>query len=237
MISTITQNDLDLHAQWLKDNSKGQRLVSVVGEITVEADLSGADLSWADLSWADLSGANLSGANLSRANLSRANLSWANLSWANLSRANLSGADLSRADLSGANLSGANLSWADLREAKEVPPYVFAVTNILPAGNLIVYKKANCGTREVILTLEIPAAAKRSNATGRKCRAEYAILLCVDGIGWEYDGSPVTSKYDRAFVYPAIGETITPDGFDDDCWNECSTGVHFFITRYEAETY
>ena len=187
MISTITQNDLDLHAQWLKDNSKGQRLVSVVGEITVEA------------------------------NLSRANLSWANLS--------------------GANLSGADLSGADLSGAKEVPPYVFAVTNILPAGNLIVYKKANCGTREVILTLEIPAAAKRSNATGRKCRAEYAILLCVDGIGWEYDGSPVTSKYDRAFVYPAIGETITPDGFDDDCWNECSTGVHFFITRYEAENY
>ena len=192
MISTITQNDLDLHDQWLKDNSKGQRLVSVVGEITVEADLSRADLREANLREADLSRANLREADLSRANL---------------------------------------------REAKEVPPYVFAVTNILPAGNLIVYKKANCGTREVILTLEIPAAAKRSNATGRKCRAEYAILLCVDGIGWEYDGSPVTSKYDRAFVYPAIGETITPDGFDDDCWNECSTGVHFFITRYEAETY
>ena len=217
MISTITQNDLDLHAQWLKDNSKGQRLVSVVGEITVEANLSRANLSWANLSGADLSRANLSGANLSRADLSRADLREANLSWA--------------------NLSWANLSRANLREAKEVPPYVFAVTNILPAGNLIVYKKANCGTREVILTLEIPAAAKRSNATGRKCRAEYAILLCVDGIGWEYDGSPVTSKYDRAFVYPAIGETITPDGFDDDCWNECSTGVHFFITRYEAETY
>ena len=167
MISTITQKDLDIHAEWVKDHSKGQRLISAIGKITFEANLIGA------------------------------------------------------------NLSG----------AKNVPPYVFAVTNILPAGDLIVYKKADCGTREVILLLEIPAAAKRSNASGRKCRAEYAVLRGVDGIGWEYDGSPVTSKYDRAFVYPAVGETITPDGFDDDRWNECSTGVHFFITRYEAEKY
>ena len=207
MISTITQNDLDLHAEWVKDNTKGQRLVSAIGKITVDADLRGADLSGADLSEADLSGADLR--------------------YANLSRANLSEADLRGAKLSGAKLSG----------AKEVPPYAFAVTNILPAGDLIVYKKADCGAGEVILTLEIPAAAKRSNATGRKCRAEYAILRGVDGIGWEYDGSSVTSKYDRAFVYPAIGETITPDGFDDDRWNECSSGVHFFITRYEAENY
>ena len=197
MISTITQKDLDIHAEWVKDHGKGQRLISAIGKITFEANLIGANLSRADLSRANLIGANLSGANLS-----------------------------------GANLSGANLSGA-----KNVPPYVFAVTNILPAGDLIVYKKADCGTREVILLLEIPAAAKRSNASGRKCRAEYAVLRGVDGIGWEYDGSPVTSKYDRAFVYPAVGETITPDGFDDDRWNECSTGVHFFITRYEAEKY
>jgi hypothetical protein len=62
-------------------------------------------------------------------------------------------------------------------------------------------------------------------------------LRGIDGIGWEYDGSPVTSKHNPAFAYPAIGETITPDGFDDDRWNECSNGVHFFITRYEAENY
>ena len=38
---------------YLKDNSKGQRLVSVVGEITVEANLSRANLSRANLSGAE----------------------------------------------------------------------------------------------------------------------------------------------------------------------------------------
>ena len=49
---------LDLHKDWLLDNSKGTRLY------LSGADLSGADLSGADLRNADLSGADLSGADL-----------------------------------------------------------------------------------------------------------------------------------------------------------------------------
>ena len=81
---------LDLHKEWLLDDSKGMRI-----------DLRNANLRDADLSGADLSGANLSGANLRDADLSGADLSGANLS----------GADLSGADLSGANLSGADLRY------------------------------------------------------------------------------------------------------------------------------
>ena len=200
------------------------------------ANLFGADLSGADLSRADLSRADLSGANLFGADLSGANLSGANLSGANLFGADLSGADLSGADLSGANLSRANLSGANLFGAKNAE-YAEAVTCILPGGTLIGYKKADCTRGSVILTIEIPEGAKRSNAAGRKCRAEYARLIAIDSIGWEYDGSPVYSKHKPDFIYPAIGETVTPDRWDDDRWNECSNGVHFFITRYEAENY
>ena len=196
---------------------------------------------FADLSRADLSGADLSGANLRGADLSRANLFDANLYGANLSRANLRGADLSRANLFdanlyGANLSGANLSGANLYGAKNAEG-AEAITNILPAGTLIGYKKAKSNGNDVLLTIEIPVTAKRSNSTGRKCRAEYAILKAVEGIGWEYDGSPVHSTYNENFVYPAIGERITPDGWDENRWEECSQGIHFFITRYEAENY
>ena len=104
MITTITQNDLDLHAAWLRGVEGGAQLVTAVGKITVDADLRGADLS----------GADLIRANLIRANLSRANLRYANLSEANLSRANLSEADLSGADLRGADLIRANLSGANI---------------------------------------------------------------------------------------------------------------------------
>ena len=118
MITKITQNDLDLHAKWLKNEPDGVRLSAVAYANLRGANLSYADLSGADLSGADLSGANLSGANLSVANLRGANLSYADLSGANLSVANLRGTNLSYADLSGANLSGANLNSANLNGAK-----------------------------------------------------------------------------------------------------------------------
>ena len=72
MITKITQNDLDLHAKWLKNEPDGVRLSAVA-----HADLSGANLRGTNLSYADLSGANLSGANLNSANLNGAKLDFA----------------------------------------------------------------------------------------------------------------------------------------------------------------
>jgi hypothetical protein len=170
-------------------------------------------------------------ADLHEADLSGADLSEANLRGADLSGANLRGADLYEANLRGADLRGANLRGAKNAERND------AITRIVADGELIVYKKSRTARGDVLLTLEIPTEAKRSNATGRKCRAEFAILRGIEGIGWEYDGSPVVSQYNQNFVYPAIGERITPDGWCEDRWQECAPGIHFFITRYEAENY
>jgi hypothetical protein len=200
------------------------------------ADLSRADLYGANLYGADLSGANLYGADLSRANLSGADLSGANLYGADLSGANLSGANLSGADLSGANLygadlSGANLYGADLSRANlygaENAELVIAQTRIIPEGDLIGWKKCSGG---VIVKLRIPADAKRSHAFGRKCRAEFADVLEV--IGAEVG----VSSHDRKTEYRA-GERVIPDSFSENWMNECAPGIHFFITRIEAENY
>ena len=191
------------------------------------ADLSRADLSRADISGANLYGADLSGADLSGANLSRAGLSWANLSGANLSRADISGANLSRADISGANLSGANLSRADISRAKNHELSI-AKTRILPEGDIIGYKK----TLEGVVKILIPKDAKRSHAFGRKCRAEYAIVLELP------DSLEVChSSYENSFEYRK-GVTIKPtESFNEDWTEECSSGIHFFITKIEAEEY
>jgi uncharacterized protein YjbI with pentapeptide repeats len=211
---------LELHKKWVPDQEGGQR-----------ADLQGTDLQGAYLRGAYLQSAYLQGADLQGADLRGADLRGADLRGADLQCAYLRGADLQGAYLQGAYLRGAYLQGAENIE------YAAAVTSILPEGSLIGYKKASTRGGDVLVTIEIPTKAKRSNATGRKCRAEYAILKAITGIGWEYDGSPVFSKYDNHFVYPAIGEKIVPDKWDDDRWNECSNGVHFFITRYEAENY
>ena len=161
----------------------------------------------------------LAGADLREANLREANLSGANLIEANLRRADLIGANLIGANLIGANLSGASLSRADLQDVKGLAAFC-----ILPAGELTVYKKLSNGS---IATLYIPREAKRVNAySSRKCRAEYAYVL--EGEGKDtYSG---TTSY-------AKGTLITPDKYDPDPRVECSHGVHFWITRTEAEEY
>ena len=162
----------------------------------------------------------------SRANLSGADLSGADLYGANLSGANLSGANLSGADLSGADLSGADLSGADLSRARNAELAV-AQTRILPDGDLIGWKKCKDG---VIVKLAIPAAAKRSHAFGRKCRAEFADVLEVIG------ASSGVSSHDNKTEY-RVGCRVASDRFDENWQEECAGGIHFFITRIEAENY
>jgi len=175
---------------------------------------------------ADLRGANLYGANLYGADLSGADLSGANLRGANLYCANLCGADLRDADLRGANLYG-----ADLRDA-DGADYAIALTRILPDGDIIGYKKCVDGR---ILKLLIPKDAKRSHAFGRKCRAEYAEVLEITKGKRQY--KTAISTLEKDFIYK-VGETVRPiQPFDENWQEECASGIHFFITKIEAERY
>jgi hypothetical protein len=218
---------LDKHTKWLRGEDGGNR-----------ADLSDADLRYADLRYANLSGANLCGAdlryadlryaNLSGANLSGANLSDADLRYADLRYANLCYADLRYANLCGANLCDADLCGANLRGAKNLI-FPFACPE---KGSFIGWKKCR---GDLIVELEICADAKRSSATGRKCRCDKAKVISITAP----EGTPVDSaisQYTGAFAY-RVGETVSVDNFDDNRWNECAPGIHFFITRQEAVDY
>ena len=44
------------------------------------------------------------------------------------------------------------------------------------------------------------------------------------------------SSRDSNFLY-IVGEIVKVDNFDTNRWNECSTGIHFFLTKREAELY
>lgn len=216
------QEVLERHKKWLLYEAGGER-----------ANLNGANLSMADLRYANfryailtgaiLTGANLSKANLGMADLSKANLSMADLRWADLRRANLNGADLSKADL-----NGADLRWVDLNGA--TVDYPIACPE---SGSFIAYKKAG----GYIVKLQILENAKRSSATSRKCRCDKAKVVAIENT----DGTVATinsirSNYDINFVY-RVGEVVSVDDFDDNRWIECTTGIHFFITRAEAVGY
>ncbi len=191
------------------------------------ADLSGADLSGANLSGADLSGANLSGADLRNADLSGADLRNANLSGADLRNANLRSADLRNANLSGADLRNANLSGATLLK-------ILAQTRITPEeGSFIAWKRLEFG---IIAKLEIPVEAKRvGGPVGRKCRASHATVLEL--IYPEGDTAKhARSIHDSTFIY-TVGAKYHITNFEENAFIECAPGIHFFMSRYEAEQY
>ena len=173
----------------------------------------------------------LNDANLSHVYLSGANLRDAYLRGANLSHANLSGADLRGADLSYTDLSIANLSGVDLRGANNI----YIPLAFLEKGSFIGFKKVSNG--EQIVELFIPADAKRSSSTGRKCRCNKAKVISITNIdGSSCELTKVRSSYDSSFMY-TVGETVEVKNFDDNRWNECAPGIHFFITREEAVRY
>lgn len=155
----------------------------------------------------------------------------ANLSYIDLSKVDLSDTNLRGADLHYANLCNADLFFADLNNAKNIPFIPYACPD---TGSFIGYKKAG----NFIIKLEIPADAKRYSATGRKCRCNKAKVLSIQYIDEDIpcDIKSVASNYDRNFTY-RVGEIVEEPNFDENRWNECSKGIHFFIDRQEAVEY
>ena len=240
---------LTKHTEWIKScGMKGARAdlrganlgcTNLSGADLRGAILEGADLRFANLGCADLSGANLRDANLWDADLRDANLRFAilegaNLSGANLRDANLRGANLRYAILEGADLrytilEGANLRGAILEGAKIDFPIACPEKE-----SFIAFKKVK---DDYIVELLIPEDARRCSATSRKCRCDKAKVLSITKLDGTSDGvDTVYSKYDETFAYK-IGELVEVKDFDDNRWNECSTGIHFFLTREEAVKY
>ena len=190
---------------------------TVLDAIRRGADLRGADLRGADLRDADLCGAYLCGAYLCGADLYGADLCDANLRDANLRDADLRGANLRDADLRGANL----------RDAKGC--YLSCPTE----GSFIGWKKASGH----IVKLRIPEDARRSSATGHKCRCDKAYVMEIQNMdGTKATEDTVRSDHDKNFVY-TVGATVEVPDFDDNMWSECAPGIHFFIDRRAAVEY
>ena len=206
---------LENHKLWL--NGEG-------GEC---ANLRGADLRYANLYNIDLRCANLNSADLNSADLRCANLRGASLSGANLNSASLSGASLYNASLYSSNLNNANLNNV------KTNMYTIGYNLACPEeGSFIGYKKVG----KYIVKLLIMEDSKRNSATTLKCRCDKAKVLDIEKIdtGEKIESTP--SDYDINFIYK-VGEIVKVDNFDENRWNECSTGIHFFMNKQNAIKY
>ena len=146
---------------------------------------------------------------------------------ADLRHASLVGANLVGADLRGADLRDADLRGTDLRGAKGC--YLSCPTE----GSFIGWKKASGH----IVKLRIPEDARRSSATGHKCRCDKAYVMEIQNMdGTKATEDTVRADHDKDFVY-TVGATVEVPDFDDNRWSECAPGIHFFIDRRAAVEY
>ena len=227
---------LEQHKLWFNSKGKEGKCADLY-----RADLTDADLSRADLRLANLSGAILTNAILTHANLTGANLTGAYLQCANLTHANLTDADLYDADLSDADLTGVDLTCVDLTDANLTDATLTFATltdtifnkkeqcrkGIVLTESMAGYKKAY---EDKIITLEIPIGAKVFSINNDKRRTNKAKVIDMQG------ETELSSWYDTDFKYH-VGDEIEIEDFDENYNVECSTGVHFFLTRDKAEKY
>lgn len=213
-------------------NEKGRECVDLKNADLRKADLVGINLIGGNLRGADLRGVNLIGINLTGADLSGADLSNANLSYADLSGTDLWNANLWNADLRNANLWNADLADANLKNIKTNTNTIGYHLACPEEGSFIGYKKAH----RYLIKLLIPENAKRSSATTMKCRCNKAKVLNIEDIVTGEKVEEIKSNYDPKFIYK-VGEIITVDDFDDNRWNECAPGIHFFMNKDNAINY
>ena len=263
-LSDVDLHDVDLHcvnlsgANLSHSNLRGADLDSAILSHT---DLCGASLSGSSLYSTNLFYSNLRGSDLSNTFLNCANLACCDLRDANLYNAILYDAILchsilDRADLSNADLSDANLGECLLRDTN-LSNTCFSRANLAHTSMysavgkqmeyrrgkvltepLIGYKKCininhrkdiNDIIRDVIVTLEIPRGAIVFSINGIKLRTNKAKVISIEGADRAFSIHNHMSYY--------VGDEITIYDFNCQYNIECAEGIHFFLTREEAENY
>ena len=145
----------------------------------------------------------------------------------------LNGEGGERANLYGADLYDADLRGADLEKTKGYRRDVCQ-----EEGSFTCYKKSEVNNMEYIITLRVPSKAKRVGAIGsRKFRVSEAKVLKIEDMEGVLcnDVIPTGKTYDGiSYKFKSL---VKPDKFDDSDREECSNGIHAFITKQEAKEY
>jgi len=100
-------------------------------------------------------------------------------------------------------------------------------------GSFIAWKKCAEGR---LVKIFIYKDSKRSSATTNKCRTDKAKVLSIVDIDTGEHYKEAFSNFDLSFIY-RVGEIVKVDDFDEDRFNECSPGIHFFIDKEAAINY
>ena len=219
-------------------------------------DFEHSDLSFAVFEDADISYSKFRGATLKSASLSNAEAAYSDFSFAEMRDTYCLYGNFKEAMFYDATIDNAFFDHANLKDAvfdRAQVTATFEGTQNIPwlpmycpeEGSFIAWKKCdyyidNEPTENCIVKLLIPEDAKRSSAltSERKCRASAVKVLEIQDMEGNKlpDDTIARSMYDWRVTYK-VGETLYEPRFDTNRWKVCAPGLHFFMSRHEAETY
>ncbi len=204
------------------------------GSVLWDSNFRGANLKGAILTAAELCDCVFESACLDGAELYYANLDYASFKKASLRGARIDSvrwsyyADFTDADVTGADFVDCNLDEENFQGAVGFHPHMKCPEE----GSFIAWKK--CRDNRIV-KLRIPGSAQRTGASVYSCRVSEAVVLDIR----DEENEPceeAVSCADGDFIY-RTGETVYPKEAFDSHLLEDGSGIHFFLTRTEAELY
>ena len=140
---------------------------------------------------------------------------------------------MNHAVIKGANLYRANLEGARLDGIVDDEKTRFFRLYCPPKGPFLAYKKC---FNDLLVTLLVPADAKRTSATGETCRCNKAKVLSIKSFDGKTSYKEAMSLVDPKFIY-RVGQWMEVKNFNEDRWYDSTTGIHFWLTPEEAKAY
>lgn len=221
----------------LSHRKNGERLSFREYEIE-PADLSGWDLSNTDFTLSSFSGSVLEHVNFHNSSVENAlfdgvSLRMSDFSGANMRTASFRCCDMRGCNIRGADLFGAVLEHAQLEGVEDDEATKWFRMHCPEKGAFLGYKKC---VNDRMVQLLIPADARRTSATLPSCRCDKAKVLTIKSFDFRQNFDEAWSLVDENFVYRR-GEWVVVKDFNEDRWMDSTTGIHFWMTREEAEAY
>ncbi len=221
----------------LSGRAQNDRLILRECELR-DMDLTGADFSYADLTLSSfqnvvLNDASFHGSTVENALFDGCPLHGADFRDANMATASFRYCDMGGCDIRGADLFGAILEHAMLEGVVSDERTQWFRLHCPEKGAFLAYKKC---VNDRMVQLLVPEDARRTSATMPSCRCDKAKVLTIKSFEFKEEFEEAWSLVDEDFVYRK-GQWVQVDDFNEDRWQDSTTGIHFWLTREEAKAY
>lgn len=203
-----------------------------------DMDLTGWDLSNMDLTLCSFQNVVLNGVDFHDSTVENALFDGCPMHGADFRNANMKTAsfrycDMGECDIRGANLFGAVLEYAKKDGIVSDENTQWFRLHCPEKGAFLAYKKC---VNDRMVQLLVPADAKRTSATLPSCRCSRAKVLTIKSFDFKENFDEAWSLVDEDFVYKK-GQWVEVKDFNEDRWQDSTTGIHFWLTREEAKAY